>query len=116
MDKIYIKNLTLQCIIGTKPMERKKKQKVIINVVLECDLRKAGKNDRLGDTVNYKTLAKNIISEASGRKTFLIERLADKISNICLMDKGVRAVTVSVEKPSALEHAAGAAVEIRRTR
>jgi len=116
MDKMYIRDLTLSCIIGTKPHERRRKQKVIINVVLECDLRKAGKSDRLDDTINYKTLLEDIVSVAGGRKIFLIERLAKKISDVCLKDRGVKAVTVRIEKPSALAHAAGAAVEIRRTR
>jgi len=116
MDKMYIKDLDLRCIIGTRPEERKRKQKVIINVVIECDLRKAGRSDRLSDAINYKTLAEKIGALAGDRKTFLIERLADRVARICLGDKGVKVVTVRVEKPSALANAAGAAVEIRRMR
>lgn len=114
MDKMYISGLTISCIIGTKPIERKRKQKIVIDVVLECDMRKAGKTDNLKDTVNYKTLSEKIVLNVSNSNYFLIETLADSISKICLSDPGVKGVTVKVEKPGALKMARSASVEIYR--
>ena len=37
-DKIHIRDLSLRCIIGIKPEEREKKQRVRINVTLHCSL------------------------------------------------------------------------------
>jgi len=116
MDKMYIRDIRLRCIIGTKPVERKKKQWVVINVVLDCDLRKAGRSDRLEDTINYKDLKDRIAELVEKSKFFLIERMADRIASLCLETPGVRAVTVTVDKPGALTKARSAAVEIRRRR
>ena len=60
MDKMYIKGLVLKCIIGTKPEERRIKQRVVVDVVLHCDLRRVGRTDKLDDTVNYKKLSDSI--------------------------------------------------------
>ena len=46
-DKIYIRDLALRCIIGVYPEERREKQDVIINIVLECDHSAAAKSDRI---------------------------------------------------------------------
>ena len=116
MDKIYIRDIELKCIIGTKPIERKKKQWVAINVVLECDLAKAGRTDRLEDTVNYKTLKDQIADLVEQSRYFLIERMADRVAAICLQTPDVKAVTVTVDKPGALTKACSAAVEIRRAK
>ncbi len=116
MDKMHISGLTLFCIIGTKPVERKKKQKIIFDVVLECDTSKAGRTDNLKDAVNYKTLSDQILSHVCRSKYFLIEKLAHCVSKICLSVPGVKGVTVKVEKPGALQMARSASIEIYRRR
>jgi len=116
MDKMHINGLSFMCIIGTKPEERKKKQKVVIDVGLECELKKAGRSDKLADTVNYKKLADEIASLVRSSKFFLIEKLAETIARVCLNDSKVKGVMVRVTKPGALEMAHSASVEICRRR
>jgi len=116
MDRMHINDMVISCIIGTKPEERKKAQKVIINIILETDLVPAGKTDRLDDAVNYNTLSKKVVSMVRKSRYFLIERLADRIACTCLESSRVKAVTVRVEKPGALDEARSVSVEIRRKR
>ncbi|MBN2301970.1 MAG: dihydroneopterin aldolase [Lentisphaerae bacterium] len=111
---MYIRDLELSCIIGTKPEERKARQNVIINLTFECDLALAGSSDDLNDTINYKTISDNVVAMVNGSSFFLLEKLACGIADICLRDKRVRAVTVTVDKPAALISAKSAAVEIRK--
>lgn len=116
MDTILIRDLTLRCIIGINPGERRLKQEVVLNIALECDLAAAGLSDRLADTVDYARL-KNRIAAAIGRsRYFLIERMATRVAAICLGDARVAAVTVTVDKPGALTQARSVAVQIRRER
>jgi dihydroneopterin aldolase/D-erythro-7,8-dihydroneopterin triphosphate epimerase len=42
LDQIFIRDLSLRCIIGVFPEEREKKQDVLINVVMSVDLTRAG--------------------------------------------------------------------------
>ena len=116
MDKIYIRDLTVVCIIGVDPRERSRKQQVVLNVTLECDLSKAGKSDSIQDTVDYKVIKDRIVHYVENSRHLLLERMADQAAEICLEFKGVHGVTVTVDKPGVLAHARSVAVEIYRTR
>jgi dihydroneopterin aldolase/D-erythro-7,8-dihydroneopterin triphosphate epimerase len=113
-DRIIIRDLALRCIIGIFPEERREKQDIIINVVLEADLALAATSDQLADTVDYKALKKKILALVDTSAFNLIETLADRIARLALEDKRVRRAVVTVDKPGALRFARSVAVEISR--
>ncbi len=114
MDKIYIRDLALRCIIGLYPEERTKLQDVIINITMETDLRKAGQSDDLNDTVDYKSVKLAVLDLVEKSKFQLIESLAERIAEICLLADGVQLATVTIDKPGALRFCKSVAVEITR--
>ena len=114
MDKIFIRDLALRCIIGIYPEERREKQDVVINVEMHTDLRKAGRSDDLNDTVDYKSIKKAILKLVESSGFQLIESLAENIADIALADKKVKQVIVTIDKPGALRFAKASAVEITR--
>jgi dihydroneopterin aldolase/D-erythro-7,8-dihydroneopterin triphosphate epimerase len=116
MDRIFIRDLVLRCIIGIYPEERREKQDVVINVEMHCDLRKAGRSDKLDDTVNYKAIKKAILKLVEESRCELIESLAENIADIALADGKVQCVVVTIDKPGALRFAKSSAVEITRMR
>lgn len=116
MDRIFIRDLALRCIIGLYPEEREKQQDVIINVVMETDLRAAGKSDDLNNTVDYKTIKQNILEFVENSSFNLIESLAEGTAAICLADSKVQSATVTIDKPGALRFCKSVAVEVTRTR
>jgi dihydroneopterin aldolase/D-erythro-7,8-dihydroneopterin triphosphate epimerase len=116
MDKIYIRDLAVRCIIGIFPEERHAKQEVLINICMETDLQAAGRSDDLNDTVDYKRLKKMTLAMVEQSRFQLIESLAEKTAEICLSDEKVQRVTVTVDKPGALRFARSAAVEVVRIR
>lgn len=116
LDRIYIRDLFLRCVIGVNAEERQEKQDVQINIVIFADLDRACRNDRLEDSVNYKTLKKKVIRLVENSEFFLIEKLAAKIADLCLDEKRVQKVRVLVDKPGALRFARSVAVEIERQR
>ncbi len=115
-DKIYIRDLLCRCIVGIYPDERENKQDVIINIEMACDLSRAAVSDNIDDTVNYKSVKKQIIALVENSGFLLIERMAGEIASLCLAHEGVRQVRVTVDKPGALRFARSVAVEIVRTR
>jgi len=115
-DRMLINGLRLSCIIGTKPVERKRKQKIIIDLNIECDLRRAGRTDKLDDAVNYKILCEKVVSLVRNSRFFLIEKMAESIASSCLENSRIRGVGVRIEKPGALNTARSVAVEICRRR
>lgn len=115
-DTILIRDLMIRCIIGTRPVERRRPQTVILNIALQCDLSRAGRTDNLADTVNYKDLHDRILELGRRSSFLLIERLAAAVADVCLSDRRVKSATVMADKPGALSHAASAGVSITRRR
>jgi D-erythro-7,8-dihydroneopterin triphosphate epimerase len=116
LDRIHIRDLLVRCIVGIFPHEREEKQDVILNLTLFADLRKACQSDNIDDTVDYKSLKKQVLEMVQGSSFFLIERLAEEVARMALAVPGVQRVTVSVDKPGALRFARSVAVEITRER
>ena len=115
-DRIIIKDLLLRSIIGINDWEREKAQDILINIVLFGDLKSAGASDKIEDTINYRTITKQIITHVEGSKRFTVEALAHDIAQICLRAEGVEKARVRVEKPGALRFAKSVGVEIERGR
>ncbi|MCC6797447.1 MAG: dihydroneopterin aldolase [Candidatus Hydrogenedentes bacterium] len=116
LDRIYIRDLATRCIVGINPDERVNKQEVIINIVLETDLSKAGASDNIDDTVDYKRIKQSVLELVEKSEFLLIERLSDAIAQICLREPRVHTVQVTLDKPGALRFARSVAVEITRKR
>lgn len=113
-DRIRIEDLLLRSHIGVNDWEREQKQDVILNITLHTDTRAAGSSDRIEDTVNYRSLTKQVIEQVEGSTYFLVEALAEAVAGICLSDRRVVRVDVSVDKPGALRFARSVGVTISR--
>lgn len=116
MDKIIIRDLLLRGIIGINPDERVKKQDILINVVIDADIRQAAQSDDIEDAVNYKSITKRIIEHVEASSDFLVEKMVTDLARIVIMEFGVERVMVRLEKPGALRFAESVGVEIVRTR
>ena len=114
LDKIHIRDLLLRCVIGVYDSERENKQDILINITLYADLSKACETDNIDDTIDYKVIKKKIVNMVESSSFFLIERLAEKVADICLGNRKVRKVNVLVDKSGALRFARSVAVEIER--
>lgn len=100
--------------IGIFGWERKIRQKVLIDLELPADVRRAARRDRIEDAVNYKAIAKRILQVAGKSRYQLIESLAEKIASICLVEFHLPEVRVRVSKPGAIRGARNVGVEIYR--
>ena len=116
MDRVIIKNLVARGIIGVYDWEREKPQEISINITLFGDTSKAGQTDEIGDSINYKTVAKGAQSLAENCQRLTVEALAHDIAEYCLETPGVQKVLVRVEKPGAVRFAESVGVEIERSK
>jgi len=114
LDKIFIRDLRMRCVLGIYQEERREKQDVDINIVLEADLSQACRTDRIEDTVDYKAVKKEVIAMVEESQFYLVERLAERIAEICLKPPEVERVSVRVAKPGALRFARTVEIEIQR--
>jgi FolB domain-containing protein len=113
-DRIEIKDLFLRGIVGINPWEREKKQDILINITLFADLRTVGESDRVEDSVNYRSITKQVIAHVESAQPRTVESLATDIARICVSASGVKRARVRVEKPGALRFSRSVGVEIER--
>lgn len=113
-DSIFLEGLEARCVIGIFGWERKIRQKVLIDLELPANVRRAARRDRIEDAVNYKAIAKRILQVAGKSRCQLIESLAEKIASICLVEFHLPEVRVRVSKPGAIRGARNVGVEIYR--
>ena len=81
-NKIFVKDLEIEAVIGIFDWEREVKQLIKISYEVEVDIKKAFKSDNIEDTFDYKTTSKKIIKFVEKSSFQLIEALAEKISKI----------------------------------
>jgi dihydroneopterin aldolase len=117
-DLIELRGLRAHGFHGVYEFERAQGQDFVVDVALELDLGPAAVSDDVADTVHYGELAGRLAAVVGGPPVRLIETLAQRLADVCLADRRVAAVTVTVHKPEApIPHEFGdVAVTIRRVR
>ncbi len=111
---MFIHDLVLTCLIGVHKLERKKPQRVRINLDLAVLEDSEGAVDNLDDVVCYEDVADRIRDLVDSGHVNLVETLAEQIAELCLDDERVRTARIRIEKLDVFEDAASAGVEIER--
>ena len=114
MDKVFIKNLQVETIIGIFNWEREVKQVVSIDLEMEFDNKKAAKSDDIKDALDYKKIGKRVSGYVEKSKYKLVERLAEQIAKIVLKEFPVSSLILSVTKPGALRGSESVGIRITR--
>ena len=116
MDKIFIRDLAVNAIIGINDWERVQEQPILIYVTLFGDISAVGSSDNLEEGVNYRTVAKKLIAHTQSAQRFTVEALATDLARLCLEEEGVQKVTMRGETPGAVRYSESVGGEIERTR
>ena len=116
MDKIFIHALKTEAIIGIYDWERQVKQTVIVDIEIGVDVTKAALSDAIDDTLNYKRVAKRVLTFVEASKFHLVETLAEHVAMLILEDFGIAWVRLSLSKPGAIRSSRDVGVTIERGR
>lgn len=114
MDIVFINDLRIETIIGIYDWERKVKQTISLDLEMGTDIRKSAETDTIEDTLNYKAVAKRLISFVGESEYQLVETLAEKIAEIVLQEFNVPHVKLTVRKPGAVRGSRDVGVVIER--
>ncbi len=115
-DRILIKRIETDCVIGVYAWERKKRQPVAVDLEISCDAAKAARRDDVRDAVDYKKISDAAVEYVRASRFKLIESLAEGIASKILTSFRVPQVMVRVWKPGALPSAENVGIEITRRR
>lgn len=116
MDKIIITDLETLGIIGVKHPERDNPQKILVNLILEADLRQTGETDSVSGLINYSTVSKFVLAEVASVQFFTVEALTTHLAKRILQQFPVETVKIRVEKPKVVPNTLRVGVEIKRSR
>ena len=112
---LELNGIDVECIIGDRPDERERAQRLSVDVALEIG-DAAAESDELADTVDYARLSVRIREALAVAKCRMIERAAKVACDICMADPKVASARVKVVKCGAVPHliSASATYEARR--
>ena len=114
MDIIYLKDLRIDTIIGIYDWERRTRQTIILDIEMGTDVKKAAKTDAIEDALNYKTVAKRLISFVEESDYQLVETLAEKIADILQTEFEIPWLRLKLNKQGALRSVRDVGVIIER--
>ena len=113
--KLELNGIDVDCIIGERPDERTRTQRLRVDVVLTI-VDAVTETDELSDTVDYAALTERIRAALVAAKCKMIERAAKVVCDLCLADTKVSAAKARVVKSGAIAHLESAAAVIEATK
>jgi dihydroneopterin aldolase len=81
MTTLLIKGLSFEGFHGATAAERELAWRFEVDVELESDLERAGRSDRLVDTLDYGSICRTVLEVQSGHTFHLLEALAHAMAN-----------------------------------
>ena len=115
-DRIFLRGLTAECIIGFIDWERRVKQTVVLDLELPVDCARAAASDEVTDTVDYKRVAKRVLAFIEASEFKLVETLAQRLALLLLEEFELAWVRLSLNKPGAIRNSRDVGVVIERRR
>ncbi len=101
---------------GVFDHERRDGQTFVIDLTLGVETASAAASDDLRDTIDYGSLVDEVAAAVRGEPVDLIETLAQRIADVCLLDARVEWARVTVHKPDAPIQTTFADVQLTITR
>ena len=114
MDIVYLHGLRLETVIGIWDWERETRQTVVVDLDMGTDIARAGHSDAIEDTIDYKAVAKRLMSFADESEFFLVEALAEGIANIVINEFSIPWTRIRINKQGALRSVRDVGVVIER--
>ncbi len=115
-DRIFLRGLTAECVIGFIDWERRVKQAVVVDLEMPVDCARAAASDEVTDTVDYKRVAKRVLAYIEASEFKLVETLAHRLAALLLEEFALEWVRLSVNKPGAIRNSRDVGVSIERRR
>ena len=114
MDIVFINGLTALTTIGVYEHERNIKQELKIDLEIAFNNRAASASDDIADTLDYDAISKVILKYLEAGQHFLIETVAENLSQLLLEKFPIKELKMTIRKPGAVEAAEDIGIQIVR--
>ena len=113
-DIVFVRGLEAHTVIGIQDWERKTRQVVRIDLEMAWDLKPAAAAEDVDKTIDYRAVSKAILAHLEETSYYLVETLAERVSEIVREQFGVPWLRLSVAKPGAVRYSESVGVIIER--
>lgn len=116
LDRISVRGLVVECRVGAFEEEKHRTQRVRFTVEVSVLPSRFGNGDDVRHVLSYDYIVEAIQKVVSQGHIHLLETIAERVAQRCLVKRRAAQVRVLVEKLDRLESGASLAVEIERHR
>ncbi|GIU17360.1 dihydroneopterin aldolase [Shewanella sp. MBTL60-007] len=114
MDKVLIRELRIETVIGIYEWEKQIHQSLLIDLDMAWNNRPAADSDDYQYALCYETVSNRLTALITEKPIELIETVAEMVATCVMSEFNVPWVKVKVMKPGAVPTAAAVGVEIER--
>ena len=114
MDIVFIEQLTVFTTIGAYDWEQTIQQKLLLDIEMAWDNRKAAASDDVADCLSYADVSVAGLGHLQGQSFQLAQRFADDVAGLLKQRFALPGVRIIVSKPGAVARAAQVGVRIER--
>ncbi|MGD9662871.1 MAG: dihydroneopterin aldolase [Porticoccaceae bacterium] len=114
MDIVYIRDLHIDTIIGVFDWEREVKQRLVFDIDMATDTRRAGQTDDLEFALDYYGVSNRVTQFVEQSRCLLVERLAEEVAALIMSEFSVPWLKLRLGKPGAVKNARDVGLVIER--
>ncbi|MBK4714412.1 MULTISPECIES: bifunctional dihydroneopterin aldolase/7,8-dihydroneopterin epimerase [Tenebrionibacter/Tenebrionicola group] len=114
MDIVFIEQLSVITTIGVYDWEQTIEQKLMFDIEIGWDNRRAAVSDEVSDCLSYADVSDAVVAHVEGGRFALVERVAEEVAELLLRRFRAPWVRIKVSKPGAVARAANVGVIIER--
>lgn len=114
-DTVFIEGLKTEAVIGVYDWEKKIKQPLVFDLVMDHDNRLSAATDDLSKTLDYEAISNFIVAYCQSHVYELIETLAERLLESLMVEFNLTQVELTLRKPGAVPAASAVGVKIKRS-
>ncbi len=114
MDRVFIRELRADTVIGVYDWERDIRQTVVLDLEMASDNLRAAGSDQIDDALDYAAISTRVLSFIENSEFQLIETMAEEIAALIMREFHVPWLRLRLSKPGAVAQAKDVGVLIER--
>ncbi len=116
MDKLKIRGIKLNTLIGIYDWEKLHAQDLLLDITLQTNAKRIAEKDDIQQAIDYDKLLQHILAFVHHNHFLLIETLVEKIAEQVLEYFPTTWVQITLHKTGALKQADDVAITIERSK
>ena len=114
MDRVFIEELSVFAQIGVYDWEQQIKQKLVFDIEMAWDCRKAAQTDDVQYCLNYAEVSQFVLDYVQSKPFLLVERVAYEVAEKLHTRFGVPWLRLKLSKPNAVPQAKSVGVVVEK--